>query len=72
LAKNGSVCHNPNKPKNRINFLKATTIKDFESDRGLWSDVSTQLRNRTMPPVERHFRRLSVVAIPTGFDPLAV
>jgi cytochrome c553 len=52
LAQNCSACHNPNNPKNRINFLKANTIKDIESDRGLWRDVAAQLRNRTMPPVE--------------------
>lgn len=52
LAQNCSACHNPANPKNRINFLKANTIKDIEADRGLWKDVSAQLRNRTMPPVE--------------------
>lgn len=52
LAQNCSACHNPNNPKNRINFLKANTIQDIEQNRGLWKDVAAQLRNRTMPPVE--------------------
>jgi cytochrome c553 len=52
LAENCAACHNPNNPKNRINFLKATTAKDVEANRGLWRDVATQLRNRTMPPVD--------------------
>jgi len=52
LARNCSACHNPANPKNRINFLKANTIQDVASDRGLWRDVAAQLRNRTMPPVE--------------------
>jgi cytochrome c553 len=52
LAQNCTACHNPNNPKNRINFLKANTIQDIESNRGLWRNVAAQLRNRTMPPVE--------------------
>src|SRR5947208_11066714 len=52
LAQNCSACHNPNNPRNRINFLKAAASKDIEADRGLWRDVATQLRNRTMPPVD--------------------
>jgi cytochrome c553 len=52
LAQNCSPCHNPKNPKNRVNFLKANTVQDIELDRGLWRDVATQLRNRTMPPVE--------------------
>ena len=49
LAANCSACHNP---KSRVNFLKAATTQDLESNRGLWRDVAAQLRNRTMPPVE--------------------
>src|SRR5882757_8599110 len=52
LAQNCAACHNPANPKNRINFLKATTAKGIESDRGLWRNVAAQLRNRTMPPLE--------------------
>ena len=43
--------HNPANPKNRIDFLKAETVQDAESRRGLWADVAVQFRNRTMPPV---------------------
>src|SRR4051812_2936577 len=52
LAQNCSACHNPANPKNKIDFLKAATTKDIEANRGLWRDVATQLRNRTMPPVD--------------------
>jgi uncharacterized protein DUF1592/uncharacterized protein DUF1588/uncharacterized protein DUF1587/uncharacterized protein DUF1585/uncharacterized protein DUF1595 len=51
LAQNCGGCHNPNS-RNAANFLKATTPKDIDSDRGLWRNVSIQLRNRTMPPVD--------------------
>lgn len=50
LAQNCTACHNPANPKNRIDFLKASTAKDIEQSRGLWRNVATQLRNRTMPP----------------------
>ena len=52
LPQNCTPCHNPATPRNRFNFLKATISRDLEADRGLWRDVATQLRNRTMPPVE--------------------
>ncbi len=45
------MCHNPSKPRNPANFLKAQTAKDMEADRGLWHNVAAQLRNRTMPPI---------------------
>lgn len=50
LAEHCGACHNPANPKNRINFLKAQTAEDLEQQRGLWRNVSVQLRNRTMPP----------------------
>ena len=52
LTQNCSACHNPGNPKNRINFLKAASGKDVETNRTLWRDVAIQLRNRTMPPVD--------------------
>jgi cytochrome c553 len=51
LQANCSACHNPSNPKNRVDFLKAQTARDIESQRGLWRSVAAQLRNRTMPPV---------------------
>ena len=51
LEQNCAMCHNPGKPRNPANFLKAQTAKDIESDRRLWHNVAAQLRNRTMPPV---------------------
>lgn len=50
LMANCGGCHNPNNPRNHINFLKATTAADVEKSRGLWRNVAIQLRNRTMPP----------------------
>ena len=52
LAENCTACHNPANPKLRVNFLKAAAAKDVEANRGLWRDVATQLRNRTMPPLD--------------------
>ena len=51
LLENCAACHNPSNPKNRIDFLKADTVQDVETRRGLWADVAAQLRNRTMPPM---------------------
>ena len=42
-------CHNPVNPKNRIDFLKADSVKDGETRRGPWRDGAAQLRNRTGP-----------------------
>ena len=51
LLENCGACHNPANPANRVDFLKAATVQDLETRRGLWRDVAAQLRNRTMPPV---------------------
>jgi hypothetical protein len=50
LEANCKACHDPANPKNRHNFLKAADAADVEARRGLWRNVATQLRNRTMPP----------------------
>lgn len=50
LLEHCGSCHNPANPKNRINFLKSEAATDVEARRGLWRNVATQLRNRTMPP----------------------
>jgi hypothetical protein len=52
LEANCAACHNPANPRNRIDFLKSTEPTDVETRRGLWRNVATQLRNRTMPPGE--------------------
>lgn len=49
LVKHCQGCHSPDS-ENRIRFLEAESIADISSDRGLWSNVAMQLRNRTMPP----------------------
>ncbi len=50
LAQNCGTCHNPAKKHDAAPFLKATSLDEMQKDRGLWRNVSTQLRNRTMPP----------------------
>lgn len=50
LVENCAGCHNPANPRNRIDFLKNDAATDVETRRGLWRNVATQLRNRTMPP----------------------
>lgn len=50
LLENCGACHNPANSKNKIDFLKAESAGDIEKQRGLWRNVATQLRNRTMPP----------------------
>lgn len=51
LAQNCGTCHNPAKKHDSAPFLKANGLSDMEKERGLWRNVATQLRNRTMPPV---------------------
>ena len=68
LAQNCSACHNPASPKNRINFLKATSTKDLQANRGLWRDVATQMRNRTMPPVESKLTEEDRLKVSTWID----
>src|SRR3954467_13022343 len=68
LAQNCAACHNPANPRNRINFLKAQTAKDVETNRGLWRDVSAQLRNRTMPPVDSKLSEDDRLRVATWID----
>jgi len=51
LEQNCGGCHSPANPKNRIDFLKAQSVKDIEAKRGMWRSVAAQMRNRTMPPM---------------------
>jgi cytochrome c553 len=51
LERNCGGCHNPANPKNRIDFLKAQSVKDIEGKRTMWRSVAAQMRNRTMPPM---------------------
>ncbi len=47
LEQHCGTCHSA---RSRVNFLKAVTAADIQAQRGLWRNVATQLRNRTMPP----------------------
>src|SRR5690349_344945 len=51
LATHCGTCHNPATGRNPANFLKAQTVQDIGSERGLWRNVAAQIRNRSMPPV---------------------
>ena len=68
LAQNCQQCHNPASPKNRINFLKATTAKEVQANRGLWRNVAAQMRNRTMPPVESKLSEDDRLRVATWID----
>ena len=48
LVEHCGACHNPANAKNRADFLKSEMATDVETRRGLWRNVATQLRNRTM------------------------
>src|SRR5262245_16672457 len=65
LVENCSACHNPANPKNRVDFLKAVSANDLDSQRGMWRNVALQIRNRTMPPAASKLteeQRLQVAA----------
>ena len=50
LAKYCTACHNPDDPNQKAPFLKASTAGEVAENRGLWTKVALQLRNRVMPP----------------------
>jgi cytochrome c553 len=50
LMQNCAACHKPEATRGPAPFLKAATVSDMEANRGLWRNVASQLRNRTMPP----------------------
>ena len=68
LLQNCAACHNPNNPKNRINFLKAAASKDVEQNRGIWRNVAAQMRNRTMPPVDSKLSEEDRLRVATWID----
>ncbi|MBI3209879.1 MAG: DUF1592 domain-containing protein [Candidatus Solibacter usitatus] len=51
LEQHCAACHGPNNPQSKSTFLKAASVTDVDAARGVWRNVATQLRNRTMPPV---------------------
>src|SRR5688572_32467487 len=50
LVQNCAACHKPENAKGHAPFLRAANVSEMETNRGLWRNVSAQLRNRTMPP----------------------
>src|SRR5206468_113834 len=68
LVQNCGGCHNPNNPRGRVNFLKAATIQEIESNRGLWRNVAAQMRNRTMPPLETKLTEEERLRVATWID----
>lgn len=68
LMQNCAPCHNPANPRNHINFLKATTLQEMETNRGLWRNVAAQMRNRTMPPSDSKLREEDRLRISSWID----
>lgn len=68
LTTHCAACHQPDNPKNRHNFLKASDATDIETRRRLWRDVATQLRNRTMPPGEHALPESARLEIATWIE----
>ncbi len=68
LSANCAPCHNPANPRKRINFLQAEREADVLARRGLWRNVSTQLRNRTMPPGNHKLAEADRLRISTWID----
>src|SRR6266542_4161233 len=68
LLQNCAACHNPDNPRNRVDFLKAATAQDIETKRGLWRNVAAQLRNRTMPPLASKLSEEDRFRIATWID----
>ena len=68
LMQNCAACHNPNSARNRINFLKAASAKEMDANRGLWRNVSAQLRIRTMPPVDSKLSEDDRLRVSTWID----
>jgi len=68
LVENCSACHNPNNPRNHLNFLKAASSSDVDQERSLWRNVASQLRNRTMPPADSKLSEDDRLRIATWVD----
>ena len=68
LMEHCGACHNPENPRNKVDFLKASTAKDIESRRGAWRNVAAQLRNRTMPPMASKLTEEDRLRISTWID----
>ncbi len=68
LLQNCGGCHNPDNPRNRVDFLKSKSAREMESRRGLWRNVAAQLRNRTMPPVASKLTEADRFRIATWVD----
>jgi hypothetical protein len=68
LVENCAACHNPAAAKSPAPFLKASTVEDLQSSRGLWRRVAAQLRNRTMPPRDSKLAEADRLRIASWID----
>src|SRR5215469_9596517 len=68
LVENCGACHNTAGARGPANFLKAQSVKEVESNRGLWRNIAAQLRNRTMPPVASKLREEDRIRIAMWID----
>ena len=65
LEQHCGTCHTA---KSRVNFLKAATAADIQAQRGLWRNVATQIRNRTMPPAPAKITEVERLDVATWID----
>jgi cytochrome c553 len=68
LVQNCAACHKPENAKGHAPFLRAAKASDMEANRGLWRNVSAQLRNRTMPPRDSKLSEEDRVRLSTWID----
>lgn len=68
LVQNCAACHKPENAKGHAPFLRAMKASDMEANRGLWRNVSAQLRNRTMPPRDSKLQEDDRVRITSWID----
>ncbi len=65
LQQHCGACHSA---KSRVNFLKAESAADIQAQRGLWRNVATQIRNRTMPPAPAKITEAERLEVATWID----
>ena len=49
-------CHEPGLSEGDVEFLEGDSVAEMQSMRGVWRSVGSQLKNRTMPPVEEELQ----------------
>ncbi|HYI97230.1 MAG TPA: DUF1592 domain-containing protein [Bryobacteraceae bacterium] len=68
LVQNCAGCHKPENTKGHAPFLRAANVSEMDNNRGLWRNVSAQLRNRTMPPRDSKLSEDDRLRVSTWID----